>query len=336
MVDHLGPGDLLDPTDYILARQKAEAFERAILDHLGPAEPELLEVEQNIPMRDGHQHPIRITKPAHAPEGGSPLIICFHGGGFISGTIYNVAPYARGLAKLFGAVVVAPTYCLAPENPFPRGADDAWDAVRWVASHASSLSATPSQGFILSGGSAGANFVCVLAELAKTEKLEPPLTGLWSCMPVLFTEDEESRKSIPKQYQHLWFSRQQIDKTPILSNETARALLQYYRPDVRSPLWSPFNNTSAFEGLPPTFLQVCGRDIIRDDGLMYERMLRDHGCRTLLNVYAGLPHFFWGALPQLEDSRRFMVDIAHGFAWLLNREIDVAHAEKVMVFPQVE
>ena len=326
---------MADPSDYRLARQKAEDFERAVHKSLGPAEPELIELEDDIPMRDGHKHPIRITKPAHPPVGGSPLVVCFHGGGFISGTIYNVAPYARGLAKLFGAVVVAPTYCLAPEHQFPQGINDAWDALKWVAAHASFLSGAPSQGFILSGGSAGANFVCVLAELAKSEMLEPRLTGLWSCMPVLFTEDQGSRDTIPEHYKHLWFSRQQIENTPIMNNNSGRTLLEYYNPDVRSPLWSPFNVASAFDGLPPTFIQVCGRDIIRDDGLMYERALRDHKTQTRLAVYPGLPHFFWGIIPQYEASKAFMVDIATGFAWLLDRHLDTAAAEKAMVFPQI-
>ncbi|KAL8753650.1 MAG: hypothetical protein Q9199_004896 [Rusavskia elegans] len=332
----LGPEDLLDPSDYRLARHKAESFERAVLEKLGPAEPDLVETEQNVPMRDGHQHPIRITKPAHPPVGGSPLVICFHGGGFISGTIYNVAPYARGLAKLFGAVVVAPTYCLAPENPFPQGVNDAWDVVQWIACNASLLSATPSRGFILSGGSAGANFVCVLAELAKTEKVRPPLTGLWSCIPVLFTEDQASRDTIPAGYEDLWFSRQQVGKTPILNMQSARKLHEYYKADVRSPLWSPFNAASAFEGLPPSFIQVCGRDIIRDDGLLYELVLREHGTKTRLNVYPGLPHCFWAVIPQHKTSKQFMMDIALGFGWLLSREVDVAEAAKAMVFPSIE
>lgn len=287
-------------------------------------------------MRDGHSLPIRITKPAQAPAGGSPLIICFHGGGFISGTIYNVAPYARGLSRLFGAVVVAPTYRLAPEYKFPQGVNDAWDAVLWVAAHAESLSATPSQGFILSGGSAGAQFVCVLAEQAKTERLEPKFTGLWSCMPVLFTEDKASIATIPERYKHLWFSREQVQSTPILHNSSARTLLEYYDPDVRSPLWSPFNADGAFEGLPPAYIQVCGRDIIRDDGLMYERVLRDYGVKTRLDVYRGLPHCFWAAMPTEKVSRRFMVDIAVGVGWLLGRVVDSEEAGKVMVFPQVE
>lgn len=336
VLEKLGPEDLLDPSDYQLARHQAEAFERAAFEKLGPADPDLVEIEQNVPMRDGHQHPIRITKPAHAPLGGSPLVICFHGGGFISGTVYNVAPYARGLAKLFGAVVVAPTYCLAPEYPFPRGVNDAWDVVQWIAGNASQLSATPSKGFILSGGSAGANFVCVLAELAKTERLRPPLTGLWSCIPVLFTEDQASRNTIPERHRNLWFSRQQIEKTPILNMQTARKLHEYYNADVQSPLWSPFNAASAFEGLPPCFIQVCGRDFMRDDGLLYELMLREHGTKTRLNVYPGLPHCFWTLIPYHEASKKFMTDIALGFAWLLNKEVDVAEAAKVMLFPSVE
>ena len=254
----------------------------------------------------------------------------------MSGTIYNVAPYARGLSKLFGAVVVAPTYRLAPEHKFPQGANDAWDAVRWIAAHASSLSATPSQGFILSGGSAGANFVCVLAELARTEELEPKLTGLWSCMPVLFTEDQASVNKIPKRYNHLWFSREQIQSTPMLQNSSARTLLEYYDPDVGSSLWSPFNATNAFEGLPPAYIQVCGRDIIRDDGLMYERLLRDHGVKTRLDVYQGLPHCFWAAIPTQEVSKKFMVDIAFGVGWLLGKDVNATEAGKAMVFPQVE
>lgn len=327
---------MLEPSDFLNARQTGEKFERAILEALGPAEPDLIETELEIPMRDGHRHPIRITKPSEAPKEGSPLVICFHGGGFMSGTIYNVAPYARGIAKLFGAVVVAPTYRLAPEHRFPLGVNDAWDAVKWVAANAGTLESTPSQGFILSGGSAGANFVCVLAELAKSKKLDHPLTGLWSCIPVLFTEDQDSRDTVPKEYQHLWFSREQVQDTPILTNSTARKYLEYYKPDVRSALWSPFNADRPFEGLPPTFIQACGRDIIRDDALIHKRMLRERGTKTRLNVYKGLPHCFWAVFPKHEASKAFMADIALGFAWLLNRDVNIAEAEKAMVFPWIQ
>ncbi|KAL8968426.1 MAG: hypothetical protein Q9183_002464 [Haloplaca sp. 2 TL-2023] len=285
-------------------------------------------------MRDGYQNKARITKPSSSSDVECPLVICFHGGGFMVGTIYNVAPYARGIAKLFNAVVIAPTYRLAPEHPFPQGINDAWDAVQWVATNASMLcNGTPS-GFILSGGSAGANFVCVVAELAKTAKLEPALTGMWSCMPVLFTEDEESRNTIPQKYNHLCVSHDQIVSTPVINKETARKLNQYYNPDLKSPLWSPFNASSPFQGLPPTFVQVCGKDVIRDDGLIYEKVLSDNGTKTRLNVYPGLPHCFWAFIPQHRVSKDFMVDVATGFAWLLGKPIDHAEAARAMIFPE--
>ncbi|KAL8880658.1 MAG: hypothetical protein Q9198_001975 [Flavoplaca austrocitrina] len=206
----------------------------------------------------------------------------------------------------------------------------------WIADNASQLSATPSIGIVLSGGSEGANFVCVLAELAKTERLRPPLTGLWSCIPVLFTKDQASRNTIPELHRDLWVSRQQIEKTPRLNKQTARKLHEYYNADVSPPLWSPSNAASAFEGLPPCFIQVCGRDVIRDDGLLYELMLREHGTKTPLNVYPGLSHCFWAVIQQHETFKKFMIAIALGFAWLLNQEVDIAEAAKVMVFPLVE
>ncbi|KAL8872275.1 MAG: hypothetical protein Q9174_002071 [Haloplaca sp. 1 TL-2023] len=332
VIKPLGRNDLCDATDHLKARQDGEEAELAVLKALGPLDPSLHESELSIPMRDGYHNKARVTRPSSSEVEG-PLVICFHGGGFMSGTIYNVAPYARGIAKLFNAVVVAPTYRLAPEHPFPQGINDAWDAVQWVAANASRLCNDLPRGFILSGGSAGANFVCVLAEMAKTEKLEPAFTGIWNCMPVVFTEDKESRSTIPQKYKHLWFSHEQVVSTPIINNDTAKKLFQYYDPDFKSPLWSPFNANSPFQGLPPTFVQVCGKDIIRDDGLIYEKMLSDNGVKTRLNVYPGLPHCFWAFIPQYKGSKEFMIDVAFGFAWLLGKQVDPAEAAKAMVFP---
>lgn len=122
-------------------------------------------------------------------SGHSPLIIYYHGGGFSGGSTISMAPFARGLARLFDAVVVCPTHCMAPENPFLKGPNECWDTLEWTASHAQSLGASPEKGFILSGRSAGGNFVGVLAELARLENLQPPLTGLWAQVPIFLQED---------------------------------------------------------------------------------------------------------------------------------------------------
>ena len=305
---------------------------------LGPLNPALVAVDLKIPMRDGYENSLRVIRPFKAPARGSPLVICIHGGGFNSGTPYEVEAYARGLATLFGAVVAAPTYRLAPEYPFPQGINDSWDAFKWIAANAMDLGATPDQGFILSGGSAGGNFVCVLAELAKLEKIEPTLTGIWNCMPVLFNEKltEEGTKdfaSVPQGYKNMAFSWTQNARGHVMRAELAHIFFDWYNQDWKSPLWSPFNSDTAFQGLPRAFIQVAGKDLVRDDEIVWARALADHGVETRLEVYPGVEHAFWIVFLHLKQSRKFMTDIALGIGWLLKREVNVEEAEKAMQWP---
>ena len=324
--------------DHRILKKEAEEHEQKVIAGLGALDPSLVATDMEIAVRDGYKHPLRVLRPATAPAGGSPLVFCIHGGGFNSGTPYDVEPYARGLAKLFGAVLVAPTYRLAPEHPFPQGINDVWDAFKWTAANATELGATPSQGFILSGGSAGGNFVCVLAELAKSEKIEPPLTGIWNCVPVVFNEKlrEKGRDefdSVPEKYKEMASSWTQNAQGIIMRQSLADVFLDWYKPDWSSPLWSPFNAKGAFQGLPRTFIQVAGKDLIRDDGIIWARALADHGVETRLEVYPGVEHAFWMAFPELKHSRQFMTDIALGVGWLLGREVGFAEAEKAMQLP---
>ena len=108
-----------------------------------------------------------------------------------------------------------------------------------------------------------------------------------------------------------------------------------HAPDWRSLLWSPFNSPTAFKGLPRAFVQVAGKDLIRDDGILYARALADHGVETRLAVYPGVPHAFWYAFPQLKQSRELMTDIAVGAAWLLRRSVDLGEAEEALQYAGV-
>jgi acetyl esterase/lipase len=79
----------------------------------------------------------------------------------------------------------------------------------------------------------------------------------------------------------------------------------------------PISHPEGHSGLPPTYLQICGMDPLRDDGLIFEQVLRESGVQTKIDIYPGLPHGFWVIFPQLLSSKKQVADTMVGAAWLL-------------------
>lgn len=140
------------------------------------------EEDLTIPGRNGVEIPARLYQPKMPPSKGSPLVMMLHGGGFCFGGVEGEEINCRMFAKEFGAVCLNVLYRLAPEHPFPAAVEDSWDALQWVAANAEKLRATPSEGFIIGGTSAGGNLTDVCGHLARDEKLSPPLTGMLELM----------------------------------------------------------------------------------------------------------------------------------------------------------
>ena len=300
--------------------------EEAVLVALGPASPELTEVTEKVQMRDGYTSHMVVVKPSSAPPAtGRPLLVLFHGGGFCMGSPKQIIPYARSFAQLFDAVCVCPAYRLAPEHKFPIAAQDAWDAFSWITANVSALGATASKGFIVGGVSAGGNLAAVLAQMAKEQQLEPKLTGQWLSIPVLLDP-----AVVPEKYKDMYLAWEQNSGKPGLNTEAMKAVFAHWEPDVHSPLYSPFNSPNTGAGMPPAYLQSCGMDPLRDDAFIYEKVLKEKGVKTRLDVYPGLPHGFWALFPQLKSGKKVAVDIALGMGWLLGKEVDPEEARKVM------
>ena len=312
----LPPG--MDFTNVSSIRDAMRSFDVANLETLGAAPPQVEELRIEVPLRDGAKVPAWIVRPSSRVASSlsrRPLVVLFHGGGFTLGTEMHMRPYARGLAALFNAVVLTPTYRLAPEFKFPIPVLDAWDILKWTAGNSGleQLRAEPRDGFIVGGISAGGNCACVLTQLAKERRLDPPLTGQWVCVPLLEPcGDLRSR----------WFSRQQNSDADLLDTHGQDLLDGYYQADITSHLYSPLNSAQTLEGLPKSYLQICGGDPMRDDGLILARALRDAGVGVKVDIYPGLPHGFWAHIPQLRSSKRFMVDLAEAFSWILRQKVD--------------
>jgi len=257
-----------------------------------------------------------------------PLVVLFYGGGFVQGEPEQLVPLARGLASLFGCISVCAEYRLAPEHPFPAQAQDGWDILQWAAKNAASLGATPEQGFIVGGVSAGGNISAVLAQKAKDEGLTPKLTGQYLSIPVLF-----GAGTVPAEYEKYWISHEQNADAPGFNKAAIELLNAAWQPEWTSQWASPTNSPSGPNGLPKAYFQVCGADPLRDDGLIYEDILSKAGVETKMDIYQGLPHAFWAFFFQLKVSQEAVVDMGKGFGWLLGMKLDEIEARKVMERP---
>lgn len=89
-------------------------------------------IDRTIPVRDGAEIPIRIYSPTNKDAQGSPLIVHYHGGGFMLGDLEMNVELCRNYVTNLNAVVVDVDYRLAPEFPFPIPVNDSWDALKWV------------------------------------------------------------------------------------------------------------------------------------------------------------------------------------------------------------
>jgi acetyl esterase/lipase len=280
-------------------------------------------------MRDGYMSRVIILEPltpnpTAEPATGLPVLLVFHGGGHCVGHPESEVPLLRLLVTQYNIICIAPCYRLAPEHPFPASINDAWDTLQWVASESTFISsssfsplhsADPKLGFVGGGASSGANLSASLAHLARDNNLQPPLTGQFLSVVTVMHQEH-----VPAKYQPYYLSWEQNKSALILDSHLYSLFRNAFKPDPTSELWASFNHPKGHKGLPKAYFQVCGMDMFRDDGLIYEKVLREEaGVQTRMDVYEGLPHSWWSMFPGIEASRRRMDDSVAAVGWLLGR-----------------
>jgi len=235
-------------------------------------------VDRTIPGPEG-DIPVRVFANSDAPA--QPLLVWYHGGGWVTGNLDTHDQVCRLLCDDAGAVVVSVDYRLAPEAKFPAAADDCLAAYQWALEHAGEVSADPAN-VAIGGDSAGGNLAAVVALLAREAGLPQPKLQLLVYPVTDYELDSESMIENAKGY--------------FLEREGMRWFYNHYArhsADFDDWRFSPMR-AEALDDLAPAVVITAEYDPLRDQGEAYGQRLIAAGVRTEMVRADGLIHGFFG------------------------------------------
>ena len=255
--------------------------------------------DRSVPTSAGRLR-VRVYQPREAA--GLPVLLYFHGGGFVVGTLDDYDSLLRILALEADCLIVSVEYRLAPEHPFPAAVDDCVAATRWVHAHAPELGADPKR-VALGGDSAGGNLAAVVA-LALRDSGGPAIAGQMLIYPVTRLRGPAEGSMLENGEGYFltardmsWFAEMYLGKSGDASHPHASPLL-----------------ASDLSGLPPALVITAQYDPLRDEGDAYARRLGQSGVPCTHTCYPGAIHGFF-VMPAAIGRRA----LAQAAGWL--REI---------------
>ncbi|OBI83920.1 alpha/beta hydrolase [Mycobacterium sp. E740] len=269
------------------ARAQLEALAAGFKQHI----PVAAVTELSIPGPAGDIR-ARHYRPA---EGDGPLLVFFHGGGQVIGSIDSHDDLCREICRRGGMHVLSVDYRLAPEHPAPAGTDDAYAAFRWAHEHAAELGADPNR-VAVGGDSAGGNQATLVALRARTEGPAPALQLL--LYPVTNYRDTTlSQTLFAKGY---FLTRDDMDwfRERYLSGGV----------DAADPRVSPLLSDD-LSGLAPALVVTAGFDPLRDEGRQYAAAMRKAGVEVDHREFGSLIHGFANFFPFGGDSTTAMAEV---------------------------
>ena len=268
------------PPHYELSPGEARLNMEKSRSVFGGKEVALPRVEDRSVMGPGGDIPLRVYSPH--PAGGAkklPMLVYFHGGGWVMGSLYTHEIACRRIAKESGCMVISVDYRLAPEHKFPAAVQDAIAAVAGIHDLAAELGGDPAR-LAVGGDSAGGNLAAVVAKMAK-EAGHPPIAFQLLIYPVVTCDYRTASTKANAEGQLLtlqglkWFWGHYL-------NEPSEA---------DSPLASPLKAAS-LAGLAPAHVVTAEHDPLLDEGEAYARALAEAGVAVTAKCYDGLMHGF--------------------------------------------
>ena len=228
-----------------------------------------------------------------------PLLVFFHGGGWVVGDLDSHDAPCRLLARSAGARVLSVDYRLAPEHRYPAAADDAFASFRQVAANAADFGADPAR-IAVGGDSAGGNVAAVCCQLARADGGPVPVFQLL-IYPVTDNAHQETAS-----YHHFW-------EGFFLTGEQMRWYRAHYFGDREAALAPELKASPLLaddcSGLPPAHVVTAGFDPLRDEGEAYAARLHEAGVRVTTRRHTGLIHGFINAVGAGHASRDGVVEM---------------------------
>ena len=243
--------------------------------------PEMASVTDHVVTGPEGDVPVRVYVPTDEP-GPRPVLVYFHGGGWVIGSVDTHDGTVRAVAEASGVTVVSVDYRLAPEHPFPVAIDDALAAIRWVAATAAELGVDPSR-LAVGGDSAGGNLAAVAAlEMAATgdgpaprfQLLIYPVTDGTMAHPSI---DENGEGYFLTKATMDWFWQQYVGD----GDRTGPRLSPNHAPD------------DVLAAAPPALIITAEYDPLRDEGEAYGGRLAAAGVDVTVSRYDGVIHGFF-------------------------------------------
>ncbi|MEJ7832122.1 MAG: alpha/beta hydrolase [Nocardioides sp.] len=242
--------------------------------------------------------PARLYTPQDETSPG-PLLVFFHGGGFMYGDLDSHDAPCRFLAERAGVRVLAIDYRLGPEDPFPAAYDDALAAYQWVVSNAESLGADPAR-LGVGGDSAGGNLAAVVAIEAARQGW-PLALQLLVYPAVDMTRETRSLELFADGF---YLTARFME----LANECYLPPGLDPRDPRVSPLFADFADLP--DALAPAYVVTAGFDPLRDEGEAYARKLVEAGVEVELKRFPDQIHGFFNIVGVGRHSRAAMAEVA--------------------------
>jgi acetyl esterase len=270
----------------------------ADIQTLGEPEPVREIRDRTVPGPDG-EIPVRIYAPQGASQDPLPVLVYYHGGGWVVCNIATHDHLCRSIANAAGSLVVSVEYRLAPEHKCPAAVEDAYAAARWVAKQGESIGADPSR-LAVGGDSAGGNLAAAVSLMARDRGEFLP------CLQLLIYPITDYNLDTPSY-------RENADGY-VLTRSQMRWFWDCYlarEEDGYGPYVSPLR-ADDLSGLPPALVITAEYDPLRDEGEAYAARLREAGVPVTHTRYKGMIHPFLrrtaifdqakAALKQVTDS----------------------------------